>query len=43
MHVRWSSRVTQLAAAGGLVWLAIFLMGVMDDYVTRAWLPVPGK
>lgn len=43
MHLRSSAKVTQLAAAGGLLWLAIMLMGVLDDYVTRAWLPIPGK
>ncbi len=43
MHLRWSARVTQLAAVGGVLWLSIMLMGVLDDYVTRAWLPIPGK
>ena len=43
MHVRWSSGLTRLAAVGGLLWLFILVVGVMDDYMTRAWLPIPGK
>jgi cytochrome c oxidase subunit IV len=43
MHVRWSSGLTRLTMLGGLLWLGILVLGAMDDYVTRAWLPLPGK
>lgn len=43
MHVRYSSRLTRLVVGGGLLWLAILFLLTMADYVTRGWLPVPGK
>jgi cytochrome c oxidase subunit 4 len=43
MHVRWGSGLTRLTVLGGLLWLGILVMGAMDDYLTRAWLPLPGK
>jgi cytochrome c oxidase subunit 4 len=43
MHVRWSPGVTRLTLIAGLLWLGILLVGGMDDYLTRAWLPIPGK
>jgi cytochrome c oxidase subunit 4 len=43
MHIRWEHGVVRLAAAGGLLWLAILLLGTLDDYATRAWLAIPGK
>ena len=43
MHARWSAGLSRVVAAGGILWLFILLAGAMDDYVTRAWLPVPGK
>ncbi len=43
MHVRYSTRLTQIVVAGGLLWLGILFLLTMADYVTRGWLPVPGK
>ena len=43
MHMRHSGRLTQVVVAGGLLWLVILLMLSMSDFVTRGWLPVPGK
>ena len=43
MHLRYSSGLTRLAVAAGILWLGILIVGAMDDYVTRGWLPVPGK
>jgi cytochrome c oxidase subunit 4 len=43
MHLRWGPGIMRLVTAGGLLWLFILLAGVMDDYLTRAWLPIPGK
>jgi cytochrome c oxidase subunit 4 len=42
MHVRYSSRLTALAIAAGLFWLAIFIALTMNDYLSRAWLSTPG-
>jgi cytochrome c oxidase subunit IV len=40
MHIRWSSRLTQIVIAGGLFWLAILLALTFSDFTTRGWLPV---
>jgi cytochrome c oxidase subunit 4 len=37
MHVKYASRLTQLAAAAGFFWLGILLVLTMSDYVTRGW------
>lgn len=43
MHLRWEHGVVRLAAAGSLLWLAILLLGTLDDYATRTWLAIPGR
>ncbi len=35
MHVRFTNRVTQLAAASGFVWLLIMFGLTLSDYFTR--------
>jgi cytochrome c oxidase subunit 4 len=42
MHVRYSTRLTKLVLAGGLLWLAILLALTMSDYISRAWMAAPG-
>ena len=42
MHVKYSSRLVQLAAATGFVWLAIMLIFTLSDVWTRDWQPVQG-
>ena len=39
MHVKYSSRLTKLVVAGGLVWLVILFGLTMEDYVSRKWMP----
>ncbi|HWQ53300.1 MAG TPA: cytochrome C oxidase subunit IV family protein [Bryobacteraceae bacterium] len=43
MHVRYSTKLTRLVVAGGLVWLGILIMLSMSDYLTRGLLAVPGR
>ena len=43
MHVRYSTRLTQLVIIGGLLWLAILLLLTLSDFFTRGWLGTPGK
>ena len=43
MHLRYSSSLTRLLVLAGLFWLGLLLIGSMDDYLTRGWLPLPGK
>ena len=38
MHVRYSSRLTQLIVAAGVVWLIILLTFTFSDYLTRSWV-----
>ncbi|MBA3531030.1 MAG: cytochrome C oxidase subunit IV family protein [Ardenticatenales bacterium] len=41
MHGRYTSGITRLAMVAGLIWLALLILGVMDDYLTRDWLMTP--
>ena len=43
MRLRWSPAMTRLVGIAGLLWLAILMVGTLDDVLTRGWLPVPGK
>ena len=43
MHVRWSDRLNAVLVIGGFVWLALLLAILMCDYLSRGWLPYPGK
>ncbi|HZT34255.1 MAG TPA: cytochrome C oxidase subunit IV family protein [Bryobacteraceae bacterium] len=38
MHVRYSTKLTKIVVAGGLLWLAILLLLTMADFVSRGWL-----
>jgi cytochrome c oxidase subunit 4 len=41
MEVRWSSRLTWVVAAAGVLWLALLIGGTLDDFLTRAHI-LPG-
>ena len=41
MDVRRSSSLTKLFVIAGLFWLAILLVFVLSDYLSRGWLPGP--
>ncbi len=43
MHARYSTGITRVVIAGGLVWLGILMVGTLDDVITRGWLGIPGK
>lgn len=42
MHVRYSSRLTQLFVSAGFFWLVILLTLTLSDYLTRGQLSFPG-
>jgi cytochrome c oxidase subunit IV len=42
MEARWSSRLTWVILAAGLLWLALLLGGTLDDFLTRANI-LPGS
>ncbi len=39
MHVRFTSPLTQLAAASGFAWLAILIVLTLSDVLTRSRIP----
>ena len=41
MHLRYSTSLIRLVVVAGLLWLAILLVLLMSDYLSRGWLPVP--
>jgi cytochrome c oxidase subunit 4 len=41
MHVRYSSRLTQVIVLSGVFWLLILLAFTMSDYLTRRGWPEP--
>jgi cytochrome c oxidase subunit IV len=43
MHLRYSTVLTKVVVGGGMLWLGILLLLSLTDFVTRGWLPVPGK
>ena len=43
MHLRQSTVLTKVVVGGGMLWLGILLLLSLSDFVTRGWLPVPGK
>ena len=42
-HLRYSDRLTSLVIGASFVWLAILIGLTLSDFVTRPWIPVPGK
>lgn len=43
MNARYSAGITRVVMVAGLLWFGILMIGIMDDYITRGWLGVPGK
>ena len=43
MHVRYSTKLTKLTVISGFVWLVIFFVLLMMDYLTRGVFGVAGK
>jgi cytochrome c oxidase subunit 4 len=41
MDLRRSSSMTRLFVGAGFFWLAILLIFVLTDYISRGWLPGP--
>ena len=38
MHVRYSSKLTWVFVAAGIVWLFILFAFTLSDYMTRGWV-----
>jgi cytochrome c oxidase subunit 4 len=43
MHIYWSPTLNKLAIVAGIAWLALLLWLTLTDFVSRGWLPFPGK
>lgn len=43
MHVKFSSKLVQIFASTGLIFVGILFLLTMNDYWTRAWIPVAGQ
>ncbi|HEV8376005.1 MAG TPA: cytochrome C oxidase subunit IV family protein [Candidatus Polarisedimenticolia bacterium] len=43
MHVRYDPKLIGLAIALALAWLGLLLFITFADYLTRGWVPFPGK
>ena len=43
MHGKYESKLVRIIIAAGVVWFLIMVSNTVGDYITRGWLPVPGK
>ena len=43
MHVKFSSKLVQIFACTGLVFMGIMFLLTMNDYLTRGWVPIAGR
>jgi cytochrome c oxidase subunit 4 len=43
MELKFSSPLVRIVGLAAILWLAILMVGTLDDVLTRDWLPVPGK
>jgi cytochrome c oxidase subunit 4 len=38
MHVKYSSKLVKLFVASGFIWLALLIVGILHDYLSRGFL-----
>ena len=43
MHALFEAKLVRVVIAGGVVWFLILVTLTMGDYITRGWVPFPGK
>ena len=43
MYALYETKVVRIVVAGGVIWFLIFMTLTLGDYMTRGWLPFPGK
>jgi cytochrome c oxidase subunit IV len=43
MHALVEKKLVWLVIAGALVWFVILVTLTLGDYITRGWVPFPGK
>jgi cytochrome c oxidase subunit IV len=43
MHALYDTKLIRVILAGGVIWFLIMISITLGDYLTRGWLPFPGK
>lgn len=43
MHAFYETKLIRLIVAGAVIWFLILISLTLGDYMTRGWLPFPGK
>jgi cytochrome c oxidase subunit 4 len=43
MHVRYNPKLIWLALGLALSWLGVLVIATLHDYLSRGWIPFPGK
>ena len=43
MHVKFSSKLVQIFACTGIVFMGIMFVLTFNDYFTRGWVPIAGR
>ena len=43
MHALYETKLVRVIMAGGVIWFLIMISLTLGDYLTRGWLPFPGK
>jgi cytochrome c oxidase subunit 4 len=43
MHALFEGKVVRIVVAGGVIWFLIMVSLTLGDYISRGWLPFPGK
>lgn len=43
MHGAFEPKLIKVVIAAGIVWMIFMLVNTVGDYISRGWLPFPGK
>ena len=43
MQAKFESRLIHVIIAAGVVWMLMLMSNTLGDYLTRGWIPFPGK
>jgi cytochrome c oxidase subunit 4 len=44
MHLRYTTTsLTRMILIVGIFWVALLIVGIVDDYMTRDWIALPGR
>ncbi len=43
MHALYETKLVRVIMASGVIWFLILISLTLGDYLTRGWMPYPGK